>query len=308
VLWAAWSLGLGLELLVGEPRRLHPLVGFGQQAYRLEAWLNQGRWRIAKGLLAWGVLVGSVVMLAYGLKLALGSWAWGMDGIALWMALGVRSLFGHVQAVITPLDQQQWPAARAALGHIVSRDCDHLDPQGIASATIETTLENGADAIFASLFWFVLGSCYGIGAECVLLHRAANTLDAMWGYRTQRFLQFGRVAARVDDALNYVPARLTALSYALLGQTRQAWQCWRSQAHQHDSPNAGVVMATGAGALNLQVGGMAVYHGQAEARPILGCGRRPYGSDVTRACQLVIRTLALWLVVSSGIILCLTYS
>ncbi len=114
---------------------------------------------------------------------------------------------------------------------IVSRDPASLD---ITRAATESVLENGNDAVFGALFWFVVA-----GAPGVVVYRLANTLDAMWSYRNERYVDFGFAAARLDDLLNYVPARLTALTYAILGHTRSAWRCWRAQAHDWDSPNAG---------------------------------------------------------------------
>jgi adenosylcobinamide-phosphate synthase len=117
----------------------------------------------------------------------------------------------------------------------------------------------------------------------------------MWGYRTPRYLRFGWAAARFDDVLNYVPARLTAASYALLGDTRTAWHCWRTQAASWDSPNAGPVMASGAGSLNVLIGGPAVYHGTLETRPVLGEGMPAMPAHVVAALRLVERTTLLWL-------------
>ncbi len=134
------------------------------------------------------------------------------------------------------------------------------------------------------------------------MFRMANTLDAMWGYRTTRLRQFGCTAARLDDALNYLPARLTALSYVLLAPglegKRRAWRCWRAQAPAWSSPNAGPVMSSGAGALGVQLGGDAIYDGEVEHRPPLGAGLPATGADIRRAWQLVVRTTTIWLTVA----------
>ena len=117
------------------------------------------------------------------------------------------------------------------------------------------------------------------------------------GYKTERFLRFGWAAARLDDLLNYVPARLTALSYALFGETKRALACWRRQAPVWESPNAGPVMSAGAGSLGLALGGPAIYHGAVEERPVLGEGRPARGEDIPRALSLVRRSIGLWLTV-----------
>jgi len=174
---------------------------------------------------------------------------------------------------------------------IVSRDTADLDEEGISRATVESVLENGCDAIFGALFWFVLA-----GAAGAVLYRLANTLDAMWGYRTPRYRDFGWAAARLDDLLNWLPARLTALSYVAMGtKPALAWRCWREQAPNWKSPNAGPVIAAGAGALGLALGGPARYHGEWQPRPALGEGLAPRAEDIGRAVALVRRALWLWL-------------
>ncbi|MDW5415497.1 CobD/CbiB family cobalamin biosynthesis protein [Iodobacter sp. CM08] len=247
---------------------------------------------MCRGALAWLLLIGTSLATFALLKHFIGWWA---DALALWFALGARSLFEHVQAIARPLSQGDLAAARSAVSRIVSRDCRQLDETGVAKAGLESTLENGADAIFATLFFFALLGGYG-----ALLHRFANTLDAMWGYKTPRLLHFGRIAARADDLLNLIPARLTALSYALLGHSRSAFFCWQSQAPLWDSPNAGPVIASGAGALQVSLGGDATYHGEIHSRPQLGCGPLPTAYDLQRGIALLQKTLALWIALLLG--------
>lgn len=276
-----------LDRLLGEPRRLHPLVGFGRLATFLERQLN--RRSIPAGLLAWLLAVGPWVALAFWLR-PLAPFA--IDVVLLYFALGAQSLCEHAEAVARPLAAGRLEEARQRVGWIVSRDTSTLDETGVAKAGVESVLENGNDAVFGTLFWFAL-----LGGPGALLFRLANTLDAMWGYRTERYNLFGRCAARFDDALNWAPARLTALTYALLGRTRQALACWKAQAPTWDSPNAGPVMAAGAGSLGVELGGAAIYHGTTESRPPLGAGPAPQAADLGRAVALVRHGLWLWLAI-----------
>jgi adenosylcobinamide-phosphate synthase len=191
-------------------------------------------------------------------------------------------------AVVHALNKSDEKNAKRLAGLMVSRDTSKL---AVAGATTESILENGNDGIFGALFWFMVA-----GAPGCLIYRLANTLDAMWGYRNPHYQDFGWAAARLDDLLNLVPARLTALSYALVGNTKQAIQCWRGQAAAWESPNAGPVMAAGAGALGITLGGPACYDGCWRNRPSLGVGRFPEKNDITRALGLVRTTLGLWLI------------
>lgn len=276
-----------LDRLLGEPGRFHPLVGFGNLAGAIEKRLNS-RQRSA-GILAWLLAVGPWVGLAIWLRPVA---AFIVDVGLLYFALGAQSLCEHAEAIAKPLRAGRLDEARQRVGWIVSRDTRQLDESGVAKAAVESVLENGNDAIFGTLFWFAL-----LGGPGALLFRLANTLDAMWGYRSERFLQFGWAAARLDDALNWLPARLTALSYALLGRTGQALDCWKTQAPGWDSPNAGPVMAAGAGSLSVRLGGAAIYHGQEEIRPPLGLGPAPVAADLDRAITLIRQSLRLWLAV-----------
>jgi adenosylcobinamide-phosphate synthase len=283
--------GVLLDLMLGEARRFHPLVGFGRLACALERHLNRGSWRFARGVLAWILAVAPLVAAGAGICEMAGPAA---HALLLYLCIGLRSLREHNLPIAQALQQGELAQARVLTARIVSRDTRDASEADLAKASTESLLENGNDAVFGTLFWFALA-----GGPGALLFRLANTLDAMWGYRSARFLAFGRAAARVDDALNFVPARLTALSYVLLAPTladkRHAWHCWRSQARAWSSPNAGPVMSSGAGALGLALGGAAVYDGQLEQRPVLGIGETARAADIARAWRLVARTTALWL-------------
>lgn len=284
-----------LDAWFGEPARAHPLVGFGRLAGWVEARLYADRRRA--GVCAWLMTVLPPVGLAWCIVHWLGQYAaWAavlFNVLVLYAAIGLRSLRDHAVPVAVALRDADMARARQAVGRMVSRDTQPLDQHQVAAAATESVLENGNDAVFGALFWFAV-----LGAPGALLYRLANTLDAMWGYRTARYENFGWAAARIDDVLNYLPARLTALSYALLGQTRRAWRCWRTQAKLWDSPNAGPVMAAGAGALGVRLGGAAPYHGVWESRPDLGEGELPDAVAIDRSLALVRRCVVLWLAVA----------
>jgi adenosylcobinamide-phosphate synthase len=293
----AWAMlaAVLIDACLGEPSRAHPLVAFGRLARWFEARLYADR--RGSGVCAWLLTVMPLVILACCAETWLG-WlsAWAaflFNVLVLYAAIGLRSLGDHAMPVATALRDGDMARARQAVGRMVSRDTQVLDECQVAAAATESVLENGNDAVFGALFWFAV-----LGAPGALLYRLANTLDAMWGYRTARYESFGWAAARIDDGLNYVPARLTALSYMLLGQTSRAWRCWRTQAKQWDSPNAGPVMAAGAGALGVRLGGAAPYDGVWEARPHLGEGDLPDADAIGRSLALVRRSVVLWLVVA----------
>jgi adenosylcobinamide-phosphate synthase len=281
-----------LDAWLGEPRRAHPLVAFGRLAVRIER--RGWRDRRAAGLRAWALAVAPPVLAAWLLARMLGAaspWlGFAFDAGVLYLAVGLRSLGAHARPVAAALEAGELDAARAAVGRMVSRDTAALSERQVAAAATESVLENGNDAVFGALFWFAV-----LGAPGVVLYRLANTLDAMWGYRTPRYARFGWAAARLDDALNWLPARLAAFTYALCGRCGRALRCWRAQAPQWDSPNAGPVMAAGAGALGVELGGAAPYHGAWEERPALGEGAAPDAGAIRRALRLVRRGVALWL-------------
>ncbi|MBF0629600.1 MAG: cobalamin biosynthesis protein CobD [Magnetococcales bacterium] len=292
------SIGLAwfLDRRLGEPERFHPLVGFGNLAGGLE---REIRARISvvgwKGRLAGGVAVALLIIPLFLLAVAISSLqVWGPLGqvVMLYLALGGKSLEDHALRVYKALEQGDLEASRRWVGAMVSRDTRAMEPPEVARATVESVLENGCDAVFSAMFWFIV-----LGGPGAVLFRLANTLDAMWGYRNDRYRYFGWAAARLDDLLGYLPARLTAMTYLLLGHSRSALAAWRG-CTQRKSPNATLVMAAGGGALGLRLGGGGHYHGQWQSAPFLGGNAPPTVADIPRAIRLVARGAMLWAILA----------
>lgn len=319
-LWLGWL----LDLWLGEPGRFHPLIGLGRVVTYVEKRMNKPcRHPSEQAAFLKKRLAGMVAMLLICLPLTfslagLALWSsadmgfseigygvfWCLlNGILLWIAVGARSLQQHLLWIFQPLQAGNLDEAREKTGWIVSRDTHDMDEMRVCRAGIESGLENGNDAIYAPIFWFLIA-----GAPGVCLYRIVNTLDAMWGYRTERFLYFGWASARLDDGMNYIPARITAFIYLICGHTVSGWRCWRSQAKHWDSPNAGPVMAAGAGALKLTLGGGDTYHGVWKERPLLGPvpeagGKLPVAEDLMRAIRLVQATSWCWMLLASLVLL-----
>ena len=288
-----------LDRLLGEPARAHPLVGFGRMASALESYLNSAAHSPQRQRL-YGIMAVAVLLLPFTLMCVLvvnipviGKL---IAILLLYFTLGGQSLTEHARRVAVALRANNLDAARLHVSYMVSRDTGAMQPHDVARATVESVLENGNDAVFGTLFWFMVA-----GAPGAVLYRLANTLDAMWGYRTPRYFYFGWAAARFDDVMNFIPARLTALTYAALGHGASALRCWRVQGRLWESPNAGPVMAAGAGALGIQLGGPAFYHGAWKVRPALGSGLPATTDDIERALQLVWRGIGVWLTIFIGI-------
>lgn len=288
--------GLALDALLGEPRAGHPLVGFGRLATALDRRLPRRRWA---GALAWLVLVVPPAAAAGMAVWALAPLAgWLVATVVLWLCIAWHSLKAHTRAVETALAAGDLAGARRAVACLVSRDTACMDVAAVRRAALESLLENAGDGVHATLFWFAAGGLAagpGGAVAAAVAHRAINTLDAMWGYRTSRYRRFGWAAARADDLANWPSARLTALSFALVGNAGRALRCWRQQARALASPNAGPVMCAGAGALGLRLGGAAFYHGVYQQRPVFGCGAFAAGGDIERAIAMIARTLVVWI-------------
>jgi adenosylcobinamide-phosphate synthase len=209
-----------------------------------------------------------------------------VTGLATWAVLGGTSLAREAQAIGRLLDHGDLPAARRRLPALCGRDPDRLDAAGLARAAVESVAENTSDAVVAPLLW---GAVFGLPG--LLGYRAVNTLDAMIGHHSPRYERFGWAAARLDDAANLIPARVTGLLAAGLapavgGSPRHALRMLRRDGGHHPSPNAGRCEAAFAGSLDVQLGGQNVYHGRTERRGLLGDGGPPDAADLARAVRL----------------------
>ena len=275
-------LGYAADQLLADPRRGHPVAGFGRLAAALErrTWHDDRR----AGVVHVALLVGGAVALGSAAEQA--SRTRGsplphtlLTAAATWTVLGGTSLDREAQTIGGQLTDGQISEARLQLTHLVGRDTSQLDESEIVRATLESLAENTSDAVIAPLVWGAVAGVPGL-----LGHRAANTLDAMIGHRSARYERFGWAAARLDDVLNLPGSRLTAaLAVVLAPDRRGAWRSWRRDAAGHPSPNAGPVEATFAGALGIRLGGTNDYAGRVEHRAIMGDGRAPERADLDRA-------------------------
>ncbi|RLV50378.1 cobalamin biosynthesis protein [Nocardioides mangrovicus] len=284
--WLGLLLGFLADRVCGDPARWHPVAGFGWLAGRLERVLYADSRRAGCTLACTLVTLCALVGRSFERRTAQvrGFGAVG-TAAATWVVLGGRSLEREALAVAELLEADDLPAARQRLTHLVGRDTSRLDEAEVARAVVESVAENTSDAVVAPLVWGAL-----LGVPGLLAYRAANTLDAMVGHRTERYREFGWASARLDDVLNLPGSRLTATLVVLLGDDpRGAWRAWRRDARLHPSPNAGPVEAAFAGALGVRLGGRNVYASGVEDRAVLGDGRAPAREDVRRATALAWR-------------------
>jgi adenosylcobinamide-phosphate synthase len=293
-----------LDECFGELKRFHPLIIFGNYALFLERLLytDNIRWQFMAGVCCWALAVLLVVALSVFIMWLIyslcPSWVfYVVNIIVLYLTIGQKSLKQHAKAVSDPLaqvdDADNLNKARQALSMIVSRDTQQANPQHMATSTIETVTENTHDAVIGPMVFFIIA-----GAPAAILFRLSNTLDAMWGYRTERYELFGKCSARMDDALGFIPARITSLLMAFsspkyfIQTLKSIWITGRNWY----SPNAGLVMAAGAGALNIRLGGDAVYNGIKKARLTLGLSQGATAAkveDINRSIKLMYKTSVL---------------
>jgi adenosylcobinamide-phosphate synthase len=283
---AGLTIGAAIDARFGDPARFHPVAGFGRLAAALERRVYRDH-ELA-GVAHTAILVVGAVGLAHAVERRLGR-----VGRVLLLAsvtasaLGGTSLRRVAAELVDRLEAGDLDGARDQLAWLCARDAAGLDADALCRATLESVAENTSDAAVATLVWGA-----SLGSTGVVLHRAVNTLDAMVGYRTTRYRRFGWAAARSDDVLGVLPARVTAaLTVALAplvgGSARAALTAWRRDAARHPSPNAGPVEAATAGALGVRLGGDANRYGDVvDHRPAMGHGRGPRPADVRAAIRL----------------------
>lgn len=275
------------DLALGDPQQGHPVAVFGHAAAQLERFTYRDT-RLA-GALHVSLAVGTVGLLGATVQRSVARsplLSIAATAAATWVALGGTSLARTGRQMAELLDRDDVEGARLLLPSLCGRDPDRLDRAGLTRAALESIAENTSDAQVAPLLWASAG-----GLPAVLVYRAINTLDAMIGHRSPRYLRFGWAAARLDDLANYAAARLTAVLAAscapLVGGSPSAvMRAWHRDAARHPSPNAGVVEAAFAGALGVRLGGPTHYHHELQIRPTLGDGRQPAPHDLRRAVVL----------------------
>ena len=284
---AGLLLGIAADAVFADPARWHPVAGFGRFAGRLETYCYADSRAAGVGYagLATGAAVAAGAAVAR-LTRARPVLETAAVAAATWAVLGGASLAGEAAALAGTLEAGELAAARARIPNLCGRDPSSLDGAGMARAACESVAENTSDAVVGPLLWGALAGVPGL-----LGYRAVNTLDAMVGYRSPRYLAFGWAAARIDDLANLLPARLTALLTVIVagplgGSPAGAVRAWRRDAGGHPSPNAGPVEASAAGALGIRLGGLTQYPHGVELRPVLGVGPAPTPADLRRMVRL----------------------
>ncbi len=283
---AQLSLAYVLDWAAGDPEWFpHPVRGFGLLIGTGERCLRQLTRGPRSEWIAGASLTGAVMFCAWKLgRPRNGAW----QVMLAWTALATRSLLDEARGVISALESDQLELARRKLSRIVGRDTARLDASGIARAVIETLAESACDGIVAPLFWLAMADVSG-----GMVYKAVNTLDSMIGHREAPYLYFGRAAARLDDAANYIPARMTALAIVAAARitgfdSKGAREAWRRDGDSHASPNAGQSEAAMAGALGVRLGGENFYEGRKHKGPVLNAkGRAATARDARAAVSLV---------------------
>lgn len=312
---AAFLTGFLLDLLFGDPHWIpHPVRIIGAFISFLERFLRRAFPKTNSGELHAGVvLVGIVCMLSFLVPFAvlraaqwISPWLrYGLESFWCYQILAAKSLRTESMKVYRRLAANDLPGARKAVSMIVGRDTERLDETGVTKAAVETVAENTSDGVTAPLLFLAIG-----GAPFGMLYKAVNTMDSMLGYKNERYLYFGRCAAKLDDVFNFVPARLSALlmiaaAYLLRLNYKNAWRIFVRDRRKHPSPNSAQTEAACAGALGVQLAGDTWYFGKLHRKPTIGDALRPVETaDIPKANRLMYGTSFLLFLLCAVIRLC----
>jgi adenosylcobinamide-phosphate synthase len=301
---ALW-LGFTLDKILGDPQWLpHPIVAFGKAISFLEKRLNNRNHRLRKGAIITIVLVS----VTYGIFFILIALAFGISPLAgmatetifVFYGLAGTTLVREGKAVFRALDRSL-EEGRKQVSRIVGRDTEALSKNEIQAATLETLAENLSDGVIAPLFWYAIAGIPGM-----MTYKMINTLDSMIGYKNDRFIHFGRFAARLDDVANYLPARITALLMATVSGKKRAFKFIRRYGRAHLSPNAGYPEAALAGILNVVFGSAHRYFGQWVSKPLIGDNKRDFNkNDLQHTINIIKRTEWIFIILISLIFISL---
>ena len=301
---SALALGFCLDLLLGDPHWApHPVRLIGHLIAALEKVLRRLFPNTKNGLLTAGVFLvvlvlglsaGCTVLLLWLCGLVSPWLAFAVETVLCYQLLAARSLRDESMKVCRALEAGDLPGGRYAVSMIVGRDTDRLDETGVAKAAVETVAENASDGVIAPLIFLAIG-----GAPLGMLYKAANTMDSMVGYKNDRYLYFGRCAAKLDDVLNFIPARLAGALMCLAApfaglDEKEAWRIFRRDRKNHKSPNSAHTEAAAAGALHVQLAGSNYYFGKLVEKPTIGDDLRPVEpADIRRVNRLMLAASAL---------------
>ena len=316
--WIAVLIGFLADLVFGDPSvSWHPICLIGALIAKLEKWLRALFPGTKRGELVSGaVMVVLVVFISSGIPAALlfvfyriHFWIGVMaEAVMCFFIFAVKSLKKESMQVEKALETEGLEAGRKAFSRIVGRDTQNLSETGVIKAAVETVAENFSDGVFAPMLYLIIG-----GAGLGFAYKSINTMDSMVGYKNERYLYFGRTAAKLDDVVNYIPARLAALfmiaGACFCGQDgKGAWKIWRRDRRNHASPNSAQTEAAAAGALQIQLAGNACYFGKLYEKPYIGDAVRPVQrEDIARVNQLMFMASVLACMVLGGVKLLLLY-
>ena len=310
--------GFLIDCVLGDPARLpHPVVLIGKLISLSEKALRKAFAKTERGELAAGTVMAILVPListgvSFGILFGLWTlspWAYfAMSSIMCWQCFAARCLAKEAKKVVRALESDGLEAGRKQVSMLVGRDTEQLTEEQVIKAAVETVAENASDGVIAPMLFMLL-----FGAIGGFFYKAVNTMDSMVGYKNDRYLYFGRAAAKLDDVLNFVPSRLSALAMIAVCPLLQldgknAYRIWKRDRRKHASPNSAQTESVAAGALHVELAGPASYFGKVVKKPTLGDPDRPIErDDVKKTCALMYDASVLLLVLLEAILLPLAF-